>query len=74
MIRDARALRDEFVPQELQHRNSEIDHISSCPRPIEEDVKGDHVLITAPVPGRQRSRSTFANNSNARRSASERGT
>ncbi|SDY35509.1 orc1/cdc6 family replication initiation protein [Halobellus clavatus] len=48
MIRDARALRDEFVPQELQHRNSEIDHLSSCPRPIEEDVKGDHVLITSP--------------------------
>lgn len=48
MIRDARALRDEFVPQELQHRNSEIDHISSCLRPIEEDVKGEHVLITGP--------------------------
>jgi orc1/cdc6 family replication initiation protein len=48
MICDARALRDEFVPQELQHRNSEIDHISSCLRPIEEDVKGEHVLITGP--------------------------
>lgn len=48
MIRDARALRGEFVPQELQHRNNEIDHISSCLRPIEEDIKGEHVLITGP--------------------------
>ncbi|MFD1599352.1 Cdc6/Cdc18 family protein [Halobellus rarus] len=48
MIRDARALRDEFVPQELQHRNNEIDLISSCLRPIEEDLNGEHTLITGP--------------------------
>ena len=48
MIRDARALRDEFVPQELEHRNSEINHISSCLRPVEGDIKGEHILITGP--------------------------
>ena len=48
MIRDARALRDEFVPQELQHRNNEIDLISSRLRPIEENLSGEHTLITGP--------------------------
>ncbi|MGQ4556008.1 AAA family ATPase [Halobellus sp. GM3] len=48
MILDARALRDAFLPQELYHRNNEIGHISSCLRPIQDDLSGEHALITGP--------------------------
>ncbi|SFR34094.1 Cdc6/Cdc18 family protein [Halogeometricum limi] len=46
MIRDARALRDEFVPAELQHREGPINHMTTCLRPITEGRPGENVLIT----------------------------
>ncbi|RDZ52855.1 cell division control protein 6 [Haloferax sp. Atlit-4N] len=48
MIRDARALREEFVPQDLHHRNSEISTLSTYLSPIEEGFPGENVLITGP--------------------------
>ncbi|AFK19031.1 AAA family ATPase [Haloferax mediterranei ATCC 33500] len=48
MIRDARALRDNFVPADLEHRNAEIGHLSSYLAPIENDESGEDILITGP--------------------------
>ncbi|RDZ39401.1 cell division control protein 6 [Haloferax sp. Atlit-10N] len=48
MIRDARALRDSFVPADLEHRNGEIGHLSSLLKPIEDGEPGSDILITGP--------------------------
>jgi len=48
MIRDARALRDEFVPSELHHREGAIQHLSFCLSSIQHDRPGEDVLITGP--------------------------
>ncbi|WP_042663246.1 Cdc6/Cdc18 family protein [Haloferax sp. ATB1] len=48
MIRDARALRDSFVPADLEHRNAEIGHLSSLLKPIEGGEAGSDILITGP--------------------------
>ncbi|MFD1634644.1 Cdc6/Cdc18 family protein [Haloplanus ruber] len=48
MIRDARALRDEFVPSELHHREGAIQHLSFCLSSIQDDRPGEDVLITGP--------------------------
>ncbi|WP_148414947.1 Cdc6/Cdc18 family protein [Haloferax sp. KTX1] len=48
MIRDARALRDNFVPADLEHRNAEIGHLSSLLKPIEDGEAGSDILITGP--------------------------
>ena len=48
MIRDARVLRDETVPADLEHRNNEIGHLSSLLAPIERGESGEDALITGP--------------------------
>jgi len=48
MITDARALRQEHVPQELHHREGEIEHLSSCLKPIQQGLSGQSALITGP--------------------------
>lgn len=47
MITDARALRPEFVPRDLYHREGQIDHLSSQLTPSTLD-RGDHVFIFGP--------------------------
>ena len=48
MITDARALRPIFVPSELHHRDGELEHLSSCLKPIRMDLSGEDALITGP--------------------------
>ncbi|WP_135806047.1 AAA family ATPase [Halorussus marinus] len=48
MITDARALRQKHVPQELHHREGEIEHLSSCLKPIQQGLSGQSALITGP--------------------------
>jgi len=47
MITDARALRHEFVPRDLHHREGQIDHLSSQLTPSTLD-HGDYVFIFGP--------------------------
>lgn len=47
MITNARALRPIFVPAELHHREGEIEHLSSCLKPIRMGLQGEDTLITA---------------------------
>ncbi|RLM34091.1 MULTISPECIES: Cdc6/Cdc18 family protein [unclassified Haloarcula] len=47
MITDARALRHEFVPRDLYHREGQIDHLSSQLTPSKLD-RGDHAFIFGP--------------------------
>jgi Cdc6-like AAA superfamily ATPase len=49
MITDARALRPEFVPRDLHHRDGQITHLSSCLDPATLGHPADDVLITGPV-------------------------
>ncbi|WP_224332905.1 Cdc6/Cdc18 family protein [Haloprofundus halobius] len=48
MITDARALRPEFIPQELCHREGQIAHLSSALRPITNGDPGEHTFIFGP--------------------------
>ncbi|WP_255193975.1 Cdc6/Cdc18 family protein [Natronobeatus ordinarius] len=48
MITDARALRRSFVPQELQHRDGQISHLSAALRPITRGLPGEDVFIYGP--------------------------
>jgi Cdc6-like AAA superfamily ATPase len=48
MIRDARALRPEWTPHDLEHREGAIDHVSTCLNPITQGFAGENVLITGP--------------------------
>ncbi|WP_135806795.1 Cdc6/Cdc18 family protein [Halorussus marinus] len=48
MITDARALRPIFIPSELHHRDGEIEHLSSCLKPIQQNLSGQNTLITGP--------------------------
>lgn len=48
MIRDARALRPTWTPNNLEHREGAIEHTSSCLKPIQNDRPGEDVLITGP--------------------------
>jgi len=48
MIRDARALQPGWTPNDLVHRHGDIEHLSSCLQPIENDFPGEDVLITGP--------------------------
>ncbi|WP_135805198.1 Cdc6/Cdc18 family protein [Halorussus marinus] len=45
MITDARALRQDHVPQELHHREGKIDEISSALKPVSNDDPGEDILI-----------------------------
>jgi Cdc6-like AAA superfamily ATPase len=48
MITDARALRQDYVPQELYHREGKISHISSALRPVSGADLGEDILIHGP--------------------------
>lgn len=49
MITDARALRPEWTPNDLQHREGPIDAISAYLNPISQGLAGEDVLITGPT-------------------------
>jgi cell division control protein 6 len=48
VITDARALQPDFVPQELHHREGEIDALTTTLRPIADGFAGDDVFIFGP--------------------------
>lgn len=48
MIRDARVLHAQFVPDELEHRNAEINTLSNTLKPIMDGHSGDPSLLLGP--------------------------
>lgn len=48
MIRDARVLRPEFVPREVEHRNAEVNALSNALRPIVDGEPGETTLLLGP--------------------------
>jgi orc1/cdc6 family replication initiation protein len=48
MIRDARVLRAGFVPREVEHRDGEVDHLSSVLAPVTNGEPADTALVTGP--------------------------
>ncbi len=48
MIRDARVLRAGFVPREVEHRDAEVNHLSSVLEPITNDEPADTTVVTGP--------------------------
>ncbi len=48
MIRDARVLRAGFVPSELEHRDAEVNHLSSVLEPITNGEPADTAVVTGP--------------------------
>ncbi len=48
MIRDARVLRARFVPREVEHRNAEVNHLSSVLEPVTNDEPANTALVTGP--------------------------
>ena len=48
MIRDARVLRAGFVPREVEHRDAEVNHLSSVLRPLTDDDPADTAIVTGP--------------------------
>ncbi|MDL0138686.1 orc1/cdc6 family replication initiation protein [Halobacterium salinarum] len=48
MIRDARVLRAGFVPREVEHRDQEVNHLSSVLEPITNGEPADTAIVTGP--------------------------
>jgi orc1/cdc6 family replication initiation protein len=48
MIHDARVLRAGFVPQEVEHRDAEVNHLSSVLEPITNGEPADTAIVTGP--------------------------
>jgi len=48
MIRDARVLRAGFIPQEVEHRDAEVNHLSSVLKPITSGEPADTAVVTGP--------------------------
>ncbi|SDR06771.1 Cdc6/Cdc18 family protein [Natronobacterium texcoconense] len=48
MIRDARVLRAGFVPREVEHRDAEVNHLSSVLEPITSGEPADTAIVTGP--------------------------
>lgn len=48
MIRDARVLRAGFVPREVEHRDGEVNHLSSVLEPIMNGEPADTAMMTGP--------------------------
>ncbi|MFB6203071.1 MAG: Cdc6/Cdc18 family protein [Candidatus Nanohaloarchaea archaeon] len=48
MIVDARVLRDDFIPGEIKHRNSEVNELSKTLEPLTEDGQAQKSLIHGP--------------------------
>lgn len=49
MITDARVLQPEFVPQEVKHRDGEVNHLSSVLRPIMNGEQADPAFLYGPT-------------------------
>jgi len=49
MIRDARVLRTDFVPREVEHRDHEVTHLSGVLRPLTDGEPADTVIVTGPT-------------------------
>ncbi|MFC6974309.1 orc1/cdc6 family replication initiation protein [Halomicroarcula sp. GCM10025709] len=48
MIRDARVLRAGFVPSEVEHRDAEVNHLSTVLQPITDGEPADTAVVTGP--------------------------
>ncbi|SFC70167.1 ORC complex protein Cdc6/Orc1 [Halobiforma haloterrestris] len=48
MIRDARVLRAGFVPREVEHRDAEVNHLSSVLEPITNGEPAETAIVTGP--------------------------
>jgi len=48
MIRDARVLRAGFVPREVEHRDAEVNHLSTVLKPITNGEPADTAIVTGP--------------------------
>jgi orc1/cdc6 family replication initiation protein len=48
MIRDARVLRAGFVPSEVEHRDAEVNHLSSVLRPLTDNKPTETAILTGP--------------------------
>ncbi|MFW5900884.1 MAG: Cdc6/Cdc18 family protein, partial [Halodesulfurarchaeum sp.] len=48
MIRDARVLRAGFVPREVEHRDAEVNHLSSVLDPITNGEPADTAIVSGP--------------------------
>ncbi|MDS0284479.1 Cdc6/Cdc18 family protein [Haloarcula onubensis] len=48
MIRDARVLRAGFIPKEIEHRDAEVNHLSSVLEPITTGEPADTAIVTGP--------------------------
>ncbi len=48
MIRDARVLRAGFIPQEVEHRDAEVNHLSSILKPITSGEPAETAVVTGP--------------------------
>ncbi|MDY6777270.1 MAG: Cdc6/Cdc18 family protein, partial [Candidatus Nanohaloarchaea archaeon] len=48
MITDARVLREEFIPREVVHRQSQIQSLAGTLRPLVEEQKGENSLLYGP--------------------------
>jgi Cdc6-like AAA superfamily ATPase len=48
MITDARVLQEEFIPKEVQHRDAEVNHLSSILEPLTEKEPVEPVLLYGP--------------------------
>ncbi len=48
MIRDARVLRAGFIPQEVEHRDAEVNHLSSILKPITTGEPADTAIVSGP--------------------------
>ena len=48
MIRDARILRAEFVPREVEHRDAEVNHLSIVLEPVTNGEPADTAIVTGP--------------------------
>jgi len=48
MIRDARVLRAGFIPKEIEHRDPEVNHLSSVLEPITNGEPADTAIVTGP--------------------------
>ncbi|WP_434530095.1 Cdc6/Cdc18 family protein (plasmid) [Haloarcula sp. NS06] len=48
MITDARVLQPEFIPKEVQHRDAEVNYLSSVLNPITEEQRTDPALLHGP--------------------------
>ena len=48
MMRDARVLRAGFVPREVEHRDAEVNHLSSVLEPITNGKPADTAIVTGP--------------------------